>query len=325
VGRKEKAWARRQAAARNTPPLPVASPPRVPTGKLARLLVAALRERPGQSYTPGELCLIVKAKKGNVKKELCRLLLPPRGNTTAPVQRTGKGLYACFLGPEELLAVENPQPKVHAIQLVWDAASPPLFGGFPPRSHAGAHAREQLFGPLTAQGAWVHDEASRSWRAVRWHEEYKLTLQHFASTGKLLVSVNASQKPLDAPALGHLRTWLQATLQAEGFTWQEPRVATVEINRDFERVRLGQREAARFYLGRLGLSGDRALRLGHLEGALVQIYNKEALGVMRQEVRLNPRDLDLPNLQALVESMFYGPAREPPPPAVASSPEGGYA
>ncbi len=267
---------------------------------------------------------MVKAKKGNVKKELCRLLLAPRGGGTPPVQRTGKGLYSCFIGPGELLQIENPQPKVHAIQLVWDAASPPLFGGFPPRSRAPAYAREQLFAPVQAQGGWVHDQASRSWRAVRWHDAYKLTLQHFPSTGKVLVSVNATAQPLDAAGLGHLRTWLQATMQAEGFTWTEPRVATVEVNRDFERVRLGQREAARFYLGRLGLSGDRALRLGHLEGALVQIYNKEALGVMRQEIRLNPRDLDLPNLQALVESMFYGPTVEPPTWAP-SSPDGGYA
>ena len=100
----------------------------------------------------------------------------------------------------------------------------------------------------------------------------------------------------------------------------------MEINRDFTRVRLAGREAARFYLGRMGLSGE-TLRLNALEGALVQVYNKERLGVMRQEIRLQPRGLDLPNLQALVVSMFYGPLPGGDT-AVAPErgpPEGGYA
>jgi hypothetical protein len=130
-----------------------------------------------------------------------------------------------------------------------------------------------------------------------------------------MASIDSSNTPLDAHEIGHLRTWLQATLQAERFPWIEPNIATVEINRDFKRVRLSGREAARFYMGRMGLSGEHELKLSHLEGALVQIYNKDRLGVMRQEIRLQPRGLDLANLQALMASMFYGPMPGPQQPA----------
>lgn len=312
--------ARRLKAAENSPPL-VVHRPRNPTGILAQRIVAVLRRDPARSWTVHELVVEVKKGKPAVKKELCRLLLPGRDDTPPPVQRTGRGLYAAFVGPEELARIESPTPKVHALQLVWPVPGSPPFGGSPPRSPPTAEA---AFGVGHGR-SWVHDEESRSYRVVRWHGPLKITLQAFPTTGKLLASVDSSENPLDAQALGTLRTWLEATLQAEGFPWTEPRVATVEINRDYHRVRLNGREAARFYLGRMGLSGEQHLRLGHLEGALVQIYNKERLGVMRQELRLQPRDLDLPNLQALVVSMFYGPlsdtaSRGTPPP-----PEGGYA
>lgn len=289
-----------------------------------------MRAEPGRSFSPNELAVLTKSKKANVKKELCRLLKPGPDDTPPPVQRVAHGLYTCFLTPDDLLKLENPQPKVHALQLVWKAGGWPPFGGSPPRSRAHAHARAGVldagFGVLHAQGGWVHDEGSRSWRCSRWHASLRITLQAFPSTGTLLASVDSSRTPLDGPALGHLRTWLEATFQAESLPWTEPRVVTVEINRDFQRVRLQGRSAARFFLGRMGLSGEQSLRLQHLEGALVQIYNKEALGVMRQEIRLQPRDLDLPNLQALVVSMFYGPL--PPKEQEVSQPaqpDGGYA
>lgn len=311
--------ARRLKAARNSPPLGVIQPPRIPTGRLASSLVAYLRKNPGLSYTPNDLAVAVKAKKADVKKELCRLLLPGRDDTPPPVQRTGRGLYACFLGPRELALIENPQPKVHAIQLVWKAPSLPPFGGSPPRSPP-LGVLDAGFGQT--HRSWVHDEASRSYRLQRWHGPLRITLQVFPTTQTLMASIDSSSTPLDGPAIGHLRTWLEATLQAEGFAWSEPRVATVEINRDFTRVRLNGLEAARFFLGRMGLGGTQ-LKLEALEGALVQIYQKEELGVMRQEIRLQPRGLDLPNLQALVVSMFYGPVQpEAMPPG---PPEGGYA
>ncbi len=323
MGREEERERRRRKAAAKSPPLTAVQPPRIPTGRLAARLVAVLRAEPGRTWTPAELAVEVKGRKADVKKELCRLLLPGRDDSPAPVQRTGRGLYACFLGPAELLLLENPQPKVHAIQLVWKLGSLPLSGGSPPGSHASAHTRAWGVQP---SGAWVPVEGSRSWQLRRWHGKLAVTLQAFPTTGTVMASVDSSENPLDGPALGHLRTWLEATFQAESLNWIEPRVATVEINRDFQRVRLGQREAARFYLGRLGLSGEQHLKLEHLEGALVQIYNKERLGVMRQEVRLQPRDLDLPNLQALVVSMFYGPlppqGRDEP---AGSGPDGGYA
>lgn len=311
--------ARRLKAATFSPPL-VVQRPRNPTGLLARKIVAVLRRDPARSLTVHELVAEVRKGKSAVKKELCRLLLPGKDDTPPPVQRTGRGLYAAFVGPEELARIESPTPKVHALQLVWPVPGSPPFGGSPPRSPPSSQGWD--FGVLHGH-AWVHDEGSKSYRLVRWHSSLKITLQAFPTTGKLLASVDSSENPLDAPALGTLRTWLEATLQAEGFPWTEPRVVTVEINRDYHRVRLNGREAARFYLGRMGLSGERSLKLGHLEGALVQIYNKERLGVMRQELRLQPRDLDLPNLQAIVASMFYGPmpddVGERPPP------EGGYA
>lgn len=310
--------ARRLKAAANSPPLGI-QPPRIPSGKLGSAIVAALRSEPGRSWLVADLVPVVKKSKAAIKKELCRLLLPGQDDTPPPVQRVGRGLYACFLGPKELLALENPQPKVHALQLVWRAPSSPPFGGSPPRSPPSG------FGQV--HRGWVHDEESKSFRLQRWHGGLKITLQFFPTTATLMASIDSSNTPLDAPAIGHLRTFLEATLQAEGFPWSEPRVATVEINRDFARVRLEGREAARFYLGRLGLSGE-TLKLEALEGALVQIYNKERLGVMRQELRLQPRGLDLPNLQALVVSMFYGPMTDggPVQSGVGSlgEPEGGY-
>lgn len=312
--------ARRLKAAEKSPPLVGGQLPRIPTGSLAKRLVATLRKDP-RSWTVSELCGEVHAPKSHVKKELCRLLLPGRDDTPPPVQRTGRGLYACFMGPHELLRLENPQPKVHAIQLVWKTPTLPPFGGSPPRSPPGI--LDAGFGVLHGR-SWVHDEESRSYRLQRWHGSLRITLQAFPTTATLMASIDSSATPLDGPALGTLRTWLEATLQAEGFMWSEPRVATVEINRDFHRVRLAGREAARFYLGRLGLSGEQHLKLNHLEGALVQVYNKEKLGVMRQELRLQPRDLDLPNLQALVVSMFYGPLPDTHGPS-SLPPEGGYA
>lgn len=283
-----------------------------------------LRREPGRSWTPGEICIKIQAKKATVTKELCRLIRGGTEETPPPVQRVAPGLYACFLGQRELAELENPQPKVHAIQLVWKTPHLPRFGGSPPRSRA--RTREAGFGILHAEADWIHDEASRSFRAKRWHDGMRLTLQAFPTTGTLMISLDSSKTPLDAPAIGRLRAFLEATLQAEGYPWSEPRVATVEINRDFKRVRLAGREAARFFLGRMGISGEQNLKLGHLEGALVQIYNKHELGVMRQEIRLQPRDLDLPNLQNLVASMFYGPL----PPEVQAEPTepgdpGGYA
>lgn len=311
--------------------MPGVAVPRIPRGRLAQALVAVLRAEPGRSWTPGELAVKVKGKKASVKKELCRLLLPGPDDTPPPVQRLAHGLYSCFLTPEALTQLENPQPKVHALQLVWKLPGVPPFGGSPPRSRAHTHARGQVldagFGVIHAESDWTHDEASRSWRCKRWHGGLRITLQAFPTTGTLMASIDSSMTPLDAPAIGHLRTFLEATLQAERFTWTEPRVATVEVNRDFKRVRLAGREAARFYLGRMGFTGEQSLQLKHLEGALVQVYNKHALGVMRQEIRLQPRDLDLANLQALVVSMFYGPLppqqQEPSPPL--PPPEGGYA
>jgi len=313
--------ARRLKAAGKSPPLGV-QPPRIPSGKLAAAIVAALRSEPGRSWQVSDLIPVVKKGKAAVKKELCRLLLPGPDDSPPPVQRVGRGLYACFLGPQELLALENPQPKVHALQLVWAAVNSPPFGGSPPRSPP-LGVLDAGFG--VGHRGWTHDEDSRSYRLQRWHGGLKVTLQAFPTTGKLMASIDSSATPLDGQAIAHLRTWLEATLQAEGFPWSEPRVATVEINRDFTRVRLAGREAARFYLGRMGLSGE-TLKLNALEGALVQIYNKERLGVMRQEMRLQPRGLDLPNLQALVVSMFYGPMPQDGGTAgERGPPEGGYA
>jgi hypothetical protein len=166
-------------------------------------------------------------------------------------------------------------------------------------------------------------EASASFQCRRWFESRSVTMQAYPTTGTLLVSVDASDRPLNAEALGSLRTWLEATMQAEGFPWSDPSVKTVEINRDFHRIRLSGAEAARFYLGRMGMSGT-TLRFAQLEGALVQVYQKHRLGVLRQEIRLQPRDLDMAGLQAMVTSMFYGPLPAEEPFTPSTPPEGGY-
>lgn len=271
--------------------------------------------------------ILAKGNKGAVKKELCRLLAAGPDDSPPPVQRTGPGLYACFLGPNELLRLENPTPHIHALQLAFTGALPPPNGGSPPgsRTHthawgAGARPREETL--LPAQSSWQRVEASKSWQCRRWFEARPITMQAFPTTGTLLVSVDSSDRPLDPSSLAQLRTWLEATLQAEGMTWRDPTVKTVEVNRDFHRVRLSATEAARFYLGRMGLSGPH-LGFAQLEGALVQVYQKDRLGVMRQEIRLQPRDLDMAGLQAMVTSMFYGPLPADPP-SVPSIPEGGY-
>jgi len=312
---------RRRAAAGNVPLLVSSAAPRIPSGRVGRSIVAVLRKDPARSWTPGEIAEATRLKKATITKELCRLIRGGNKESPPPVERVAPGLYSCFLGPQELTQIENPEPRVHALQIVWKAGNLPRFGGSPPRSRG--RTREAGFGMLHAEGDWVHDEGSRSYRCKRFHEGLKITLQAYPTTGTLMASIDSSKTPLSGPDLAGMRIWLQATLQAEGYAWTEPRVATVEINRDFQRVRLRGREAARFFMGRLGLQGERSLSLGHLEGALVQVYNKHSLGVMRQEIRLQPRELDLPNLQALVTSMFYGPMPEMA--ADFPDPEGGYA
>lgn len=291
----------RTPAAEKLPLLPSTAVPRIPQGATARKIVKLLRADVNRSWTPGEIVAETGLKKSTVRKELCRLIEPGTKDTPPPVQRTGPGLYAAFLGPGELARIESPEPKIHALQLVWKV---PRFGGLPPRSRT--RTREAGFGILHADGDWLHDEASRSYRCKRWHDGQRVTLQVFPSTATVLASVNSSKTPLAPADVGRLRSFLEATLQAEGIPWTEPRIVTVEIARDFQRFRLAGREAARFFLGRMGTRGD-TLNLGALEGALVQIYNKTQIGAMRQEIRLQPRELDLPNLQALLTSMFYGP------------------
>lgn len=314
--------ARRAKAAKNSPRLSVGGP-RIPTGILARKIVLLLRQNPQRHYTPNEIATEVKDKKSNVRKELNRLLLRGKDDTPAPVIKTGPGFYACHIGPEELAAIEQPEPKVHALQLTWEASDSPLFGGFPPRSPPSV--LDAGFGAVRAQGAWAHDESSRSWRVVRFQGPHRITLQAFPTTGTLMASIGSSENPLNGPALAQLRVWLQATFQAEGFRWSDPQVKTVEIHRDFETLRLSGAEAARFYLGRMGLSGT-TLRLEALEGALVQVYNKRDF--LRMEVRLRPRSLDLQSLEGLLVGFYYGP-----PDDLGGSngspglphPEGGYA
>lgn len=311
--------ARRRKEAAFSPPLPVGSRPRFPTGKLAWKLVNELRKDPARSLTVQELVEATKAPKSHIKKELCRLLLAGKDGSPPPVQRTGRGLYACFLGPAELARIEEPEPKVHALQLTWKGESSPLCEGFPPRSPPGV--LDAGFGVLRARGSWAHDEASRSWRCVRHEGLHEITLQAFPTTGTLMASVGSSEAPLDGPGLARLRVWLQATFAAEGFRWSDPLVSTVEINRDFKRLRLTGVDAARFYLGRMGLSGE-TLRLEALEGAVVQVYNKR--DVLRMEVRVQPRSMDLQSLTGLLVGFYYGPREGSQDGPGLREPEGGY-
>lgn len=306
-----------------------ATAPRLPTGKVGRAIVRLLRLAPERSFTPYEIHAETGLNSNTIRKELSRLI-KPRADTPGPVQRTGPGLYGAYLTPQDLKKIENPRPEIHALQLVWRAPGLPRSGGSAPRSRTHAHAKGAVldagFGSLrAASDEWIHVEESRSWQVTRWHGDHKVTLQVFPTTGTYMASVNSSRAPMDAEGIARLRIWLEATFQAEGFPWTEPRVATVEINRDFKRVRLAGRSAARFFLGKMGLHGERSLHLKHVEGVLVQIYNKEDLGVMRQEIRLQPRELDLDNLQSLVATMFYGPMPEAAIPDHLPDPEGGYA
>lgn len=315
--------ARRQKAAEKSPPLGRVGGPRIPTGKLAQAIVRFLRQDPTRSHTAKEIVVAVKAPASDVKKELCRLLLPGRDESPPPVQRLARGLYACHLGPRELALIENPEPKVHALQLTWKAESSPLSGGFPPRSPP--PILDAGFGELRPRGAWHHDEASRSWRVVRFQGPHEITLQAFPTTGTVMASIGSSDNPLDGPALAQLKVWLQATFSAEGFRWSDPIVSTVEIHRDFKRLRLSGAEAARFYLGRMGLAGE-TLRFEALEGALVQVYNKRDF--LRMEVRVQPRSLDLASLTGLLVGFYYGPRDEGHGTGGFESglpPEGGYA
>lgn len=317
--RPNEALARRLKVAEKLPPL-VSGGPRIPTGKLAREIVRFLRQNPGQAYTPNDIIQAVKAPKASVKKELCRLLLGDKSGSPPPVLRVERGLYACYLGPAELALVENPEPKVHALQLTWKASDSPLNGGFPPRSPPGV--ADAGFGAIRPRGSWHHDESSRSWRVVRFSGPHEITLQAFPTTGTVLASISSSENPLDAPALSRLRIWLEATFAAEGFRWTDPLVSTVEINRDYKRLRLTGADAARFYLARMGIHGEQ-LRFSALEGALVQVYNKH--DYLRMEVRLQPRSLTLENLGGLVANWMYGPRDTGEALPERPGPEGGYA
>lgn len=294
--------ARRLKAAEKMPPLGGSAVPHIPTGKLAQRIVQFLRQNPTNGHTVAEIILAVKAPKANVKKELCRLLLPGRNESPPPVQRLARGLYGCHLTGRELALIENPEPKVHALQLTWKGESSPLCEGFPPRSPP--NVLDAGFGSLRPRGVWAHDESSRSWRVVRFEGPHEITLQAFPTTGTVMASIGSSDNPLDAAAVGRLRVWLQATFAAEGFRWSDPIVSTVEIHRDFKRLRLTGAEAARFYLGRMGLSGE-SLKFEALEGALVQVYNKKDF--LRMEVRVQPRSLDLASLTGLLVGFYYGP------------------
>lgn len=319
--------ARRRSTATKLPSQGVG--PRIPSGALGRAIVALLRSDPSRTYSPDEIAKAIGAARKSVGKELCRLITVGKNDSPPPVQRTGQGLYGCFLGPRDLHLIESPMPKVHALQLVWKL---PPGGGSAPRSRARTHARGRLaeaaWGELNAQGAWIHDDGSRSFRRITTHNDHKATLQVFPTTGTLLVSLSTTQKPLDPAGLQAIRAWLQGMFDGEGWPWYEPRVATVEINRDFKRIRLAGRDAVTFFLGRMAVNGERNLNLQALEGALYKLYNKKDLGVLREEIRLHPRELDLSNLQALVTTLFYGPLGQPPPPSVPApildAHEGGY-
>lgn len=289
-----------------------------------------MREDPTKTWTPAELAGRVKTKQNAVRKELNRLLLPGPDGTPPPVQRTGRGVYACFLTQAELNLIESPPPVVHAIQVVWKTGAGRFAGGSPPgrapaptRAHARAAILDAGFGLVKSETEWVYHDGARAYSAVRWCGPHRVTLQAYPTTGTLMASIHATKDPIDGPGLAKLTTWLQATIQAEGYAWTDPKVATVEINRDFKRVRLAGREAVKFYLGRMAINGEHSLRMSQLEGALVQVYNKHETGAMRVEVRLQPRDLDLANLQSLVTSMFYGPPAAAYQPAPSDPGEGG--
>jgi hypothetical protein len=179
---------------------------------------------------------------------------------------------------------------------------------------------------LQPRPGWLWRQESKSWEKRAIAQGHNLTIQHYPSTGTVLASINSSRDPFDAAGLQRLRDYLSGIFAAEEMPWIEPNVVTVEINRDFKLLRLKGREAARFYLGRMGTSGD-TMRFKELQGALVQLYMKRELGVMREEIRVNPVDLDLANLQSIVTNFFYGPVGSPPPPADnnGGDPPGGYA
>lgn len=283
--------------------------PKMPSGKIARRIVAMLRGEPGRVFTAHEITVKVGHSSGAVRKEMTRLTAC-RDERPAPLVRVERGLYRAWLSPAALQALEEAPPRVHGLQLAFRV--PQTGGEAPPRAYT--HARE----------GWLEITSSKSIQRRLQVMERWATVQVFR-TGTVLLSLDSSKNPLDARELANMTPFLMGAFTVMGLPWVQPKVASMEVNRDFKVVRLRGRELLQFRMrGGIQTGGDKELTLQELQSAIIRIYNKEELGVMRMEARLEPIGLTLTEASAMITNMVYGPLQVPEGQVVPDDHAGGY-
>jgi hypothetical protein len=174
-------------------------------------------------------------------------------------------------------------------------------------------AAARAWGDLHAVGEWRWIGQGAFWDRDVLGFKCPIRLVVYPTTGTVMVDVRASEQPLEPSEIDKLSGVLMGMFGTQRWPWHEPRVVSVEINQDFRAFRLKGSKVAEFFLGGMALRGQEAMGLGQLQGAILRIYNKDELNVMRMELRLKPKllNLDLTHLQGLVEHTFYGPTKDP--------------
>lgn len=253
---------------RRTPKRPHAGDqsPQLPTGNVARLVVALLRADPRRLWSAKQIARQLRLAEGTVRKEIWRLSREPRDGRPPVLVRFDHGLYRAFIDAPELANVEIPPPAFHAFQASCTLPQNRGWGvpGSAPRS----------WGSLGGKPAWTYNTHNRQWfRDTEW-EGRLVTIAVTPSTGTVQVSLRASKEPVPVQRFEELDVWIRATCQAYGIFWSDRDVQVdvnnLELNWDYKQ---------------LYLSGLDRCSLKKFRNSLVQIYQKSQ--ALRVELRVN--------------------------------------
>lgn len=239
-------------------------PPRLPSGEVEREVVRFLKAELPRTVPTNEIVRMISHRvgchPGTVRKALCRLV----DRDPPPVLRVERGWYRAWLDPEDLAKVERPLPHLHAIQL---RATLPQNRGLPPRG-----------GQATFQGSGPGPEFETG--SKQWHDRWvwrgrKVLVQLSSTTGTLLISLSASDDPLEPQEFAEFTERLAGWCDAHGLWWDDrmAEVVTLELNQDY---------------AELSVSEFRRARLRVFKDAWVQVYQK-AERLMRMELRVAPK------------------------------------
>lgn len=216
-------------------------------GTVKHDIAVLLRQEAPRAMSPKEIATKTGHARGTVRKALTRLVEdhPER------VVKESRGLYRAFLDEELLEAVEDPPPKLHGLQL---KVPVPQDKGSPPADAATAEANKQRM--------W-----DRVWKGRR------VVYQHRDGSDHVLVSMSATDEPLDLFEFTDFVDYLAAALDMIGWPLQkaEAEIVSLEINQDYKSFEMQPRR----------------LKLKGLVNAWSQAYQK-APDTVRVETRIHP-------------------------------------